>query len=271
VPGHSVSTDIFPNIQPKPALTQLEALPLVLSLVTWEKRPTPPHYNHLSNLKKGSAASPGAHTAQRRCCLFQRAKTSENLYEKSLRRGKLQRLHNPKDRPLGKPLPANAPADSTTPGPRCSAPEAAVQLQTEMRAPGRDPPSLLSPPRRCLYCWGFPRQPEERPPWDTSTCCRSSSVALMGTDARAGQSSRCCLEKGNLEVPGETRVQEHLRGAYVLTSLFETSPACWKHTGKGQEGQHQSPRSKGTSLLLVHPPDLRWWHVPAGHDPAHLR
>ncbi|KAK4825578.1 hypothetical protein QYF61_000577 [Mycteria americana] len=31
----------FPNIQSKPPLVQLEAISLILSLVTWEKRPTP--------------------------------------------------------------------------------------------------------------------------------------------------------------------------------------------------------------------------------------
>lgn len=39
---------IFPSIQSKPLLVQLAASPLVLSLVSWEKRPTPPGSSLLS-------------------------------------------------------------------------------------------------------------------------------------------------------------------------------------------------------------------------------
>ena len=47
-PDHSFSKDIFPDIQSKPPLTQLEAIASILSLATWEKRPSPPHYTLLS-------------------------------------------------------------------------------------------------------------------------------------------------------------------------------------------------------------------------------
>ena len=41
MPDHSFSLEIFPKIQLKRTLAQFEVVSIVLSLVTWEKRPTP--------------------------------------------------------------------------------------------------------------------------------------------------------------------------------------------------------------------------------------
>lgn len=45
--GNIFCEDIFPNIQFKPLLVQLEAFSSGPVIVTWEKRPTPPGYSSL--------------------------------------------------------------------------------------------------------------------------------------------------------------------------------------------------------------------------------
>lgn len=56
--SYSFNEEIFRNIQQEPPLAQLEAFPLVLSLIAWERKPTPTRLQPLQVVAEIGKVSP---------------------------------------------------------------------------------------------------------------------------------------------------------------------------------------------------------------------